>query len=71
MHQPPTHADGATSATGPSNPKLERIERVVHLEGELTKEERARLIEIAERCPVHRTLAEPVQIDTRLAEREG
>lgn len=69
-HSREHQADSATSATGPSNPKLERIERVVHLEGTLTAAERARLLEIAERCPVHRTLAEPVQIDTRLAERE-
>ena len=68
-HSREHQADSATSAIGPSNPKLERIERVVHLEGRLTEAERARLLEIAERCPVHRTLAEPVEIDTRLAER--
>lgn len=69
-HSREHQADSATSATGPSNPKLERIERVVHLEGDLSDEQRARLLEIAERCPVHRTLAEPVQIETRLAERD-
>ncbi|MDP9412595.1 MAG: alpha/beta fold hydrolase [Pseudomonadota bacterium] len=70
-HSREHQADSATSATGPSNPKLERIERVVHLEGTLTEAVRARLLEIAERCPVHRTLVEPVQIDTRLAERDA
>lgn len=69
-HSREHQADSATSATGQSNPKLERIERVVHLEGDLSEAERARLLEIAERCPVHRTLAEPVQINTRLARHE-
>jgi putative redox protein len=36
--------------------KLDRIERVVTLEGDLDEAQRARLLEIADRCPVHRTL---------------
>lgn len=36
---------------------LETIERRMHFEGELTEEQRERLMEIAQRCPVHRTLA--------------
>ncbi|MDP9413113.1 MAG: bifunctional alpha/beta hydrolase/OsmC family protein [Pseudomonadota bacterium] len=69
-HSRAHQADSANSAAGESRPMLERIERVVHLAGDLTEAERARLLEIAERCPVHRTLSEPVQIDTRLADRE-
>jgi uncharacterized OsmC-like protein len=34
--------------------------------GDLSDEERHRLLEIAERCPVHRTLVSEVQICTRL-----
>jgi uncharacterized OsmC-like protein len=47
--------------------RLSRIRRVVTLSGPLTDEQRARLLEIAERCPVHRTLVGPVRIETSLA----
>ncbi|MCK7491640.1 MAG: OsmC family protein [Comamonadaceae bacterium] len=37
--------------------KIDRIERIVTLEGDLSDEQRNRLLEIANKCPVHRTLA--------------
>lgn len=41
-----------------------RIQRVVELAGEaLTDEQRTRLREIADRCPVHRTLTSEIRID--------
>ena len=46
---------------------LDRIEREIALTGPLGDEQRARLLEIAERCPVHRTLTSEVSIRTRLA----
>ena len=46
---------------------LDRIERVIALGGDLTEEQRARLLEIAERCPVHRTLRSEIDIRTRAA----
>jgi putative redox protein len=45
---------------------LDRIERDIALAGPLGDEQRARLLEIAERCPVHRTLTSEVTIRTRL-----
>lgn len=45
---------------------LDRIERDIELKGELTDEQRARLLEIANRCPVHRTLTSEVNIRSRL-----
>ncbi len=47
--------------------KIDRIEREITLEGALTDEQRARLMEIADRCPVHRTLVSEINIRTRLA----
>jgi putative redox protein len=47
--------------------KLDRIEREIELEGALSDEQKARLMEIADRCPVHRTLTSEVSIRTRLA----
>lgn len=46
---------------------LDRIEREIVLEGPLDAEQRARLLEIAEHCPVHRTLKSEIVIDTVLA----
>jgi putative redox protein len=46
---------------------LDRIERDVELAGPLDETQRARLLEIANRCPVHRTLTSEIDIRTRLA----
>ncbi|MGF1629437.1 MAG: alpha/beta fold hydrolase [Kiloniellaceae bacterium] len=47
--------------------KIDRIERVIDMTGELSPEERRRLLEIADKCPVHRTLQSEVQIETTAA----
>jgi uncharacterized OsmC-like protein len=44
---------------------LDRIERDIHLEGPLTIEMRSKLLEIANKCPVHRTLTSEIDIKTR------
>ena len=46
---------------------LDRIERVIALEGELDAAQRQRLMEIADMCPVHRTLTSEIKIETRMA----
>lgn len=47
--------------------KLDRIECEVELAGALSDEQRARLLEIAKKCPVHKTLMSEISIRTRLA----
>jgi putative redox protein len=47
--------------------RLDRIERDIELTGPLDDEQRARLLEIAGKCPVHRTLVSEVDVRTRLA----
>ena len=47
---------------------LERITRRISLVGDLTAEQRRRLVEIADKCPVHRTLENDPQIVTELME---
>jgi putative redox protein len=47
--------------------KIDRIERVVTLDGDLDDAMRAKLLEIANKCPVHRTLQSELWIPTRLA----
>ncbi|TCP48464.1 putative redox protein [Tamaricihabitans halophyticus] len=44
--------------------KVDRIDRTVRLVGELTDQQRARLLEIADSCPVHRTLRSETVIHT-------
>jgi putative redox protein len=46
--------------------KVDRIERVVRLDGALDEAARAKLLEIANKCPVHRTLHSEVTVPTRL-----
>jgi putative redox protein len=43
---------------------IDRIERVITLEGDLDAEQRAKLLEIADKCPVHRTLKSEIDIRT-------
>jgi len=43
-----------------------QVERVVAVEGNLTDEQRARLLEIANRCPTHLALQQPLEVKTRL-----
>lgn len=48
--------------------KVDRIERTITLTGDLSPEQRTRMLEIANRCPVHRTLRSDIQIDSTLSE---
>jgi putative redox protein len=47
---------------------LDQIDRVIAMEGPLDGEQRTRLMEIADKCPVHRTLTSEVHIVTRAAD---
>lgn len=47
--------------------RIDRIEREIEIAGNLDEAQRARLLEIANKCPVHRTLHSEVWIPTRLS----
>lgn len=47
--------------------KIDRIERVLTLEGDLDATMREKLLAIADKCPVHRTLASETWVETRIA----
>lgn len=46
--------------------QIDHIEREITLTGDLDVSQRARLLEIADKCPVHRTLTSEVSIESRL-----
>ena len=48
--------------------KTDRIERIITLTGDLTEAQRSRMLEIANKCPMHRTLRADIQIDSALTE---
>lgn len=45
--------------------KIDRIEREIQLIGPLTAEQRSKLMEMADKCPVHRTLTSEINIKTK------
>ncbi|SMX42202.1 bifunctional alpha/beta hydrolase/OsmC family protein [Actibacterium lipolyticum] len=57
------HAQDAEHAT---NDKVDRFRREIVLEGDLDDAQRARLLEIADRCPVHQTLERSSHVETKL-----
>lgn len=46
---------------------LDEITREITLEGELSEEQRQKLLEIANKCPVHRTLTSEIKVRSKLA----
>jgi|GEM_PF-1834226 len=51
--------------------RIDHFERELEFAGALTAEQQTRLLEIADMCPVHRTLLGEVEISTRLRDRDG
>jgi len=47
---------------------LDQFDRVIAIEGALDADQRKRLMEIADKCPVHRTLTSEVRILTKAAD---
>ena len=44
--------------------KIDRIDRIITFDGTLDDAQRQRLLEIADKCPVHRTLTSEIEIRT-------
>jgi uncharacterized OsmC-like protein len=67
LHHDRIHAVDCENPDDP-NARLDRIERSIVLEGDLSAEQRRRLLSVASRCPVHRTLENRPVIVDRLAD---
>ncbi|HBB86837.1 MAG TPA: hypothetical protein DC047_04415 [Blastocatellia bacterium] len=57
-----THAKDCIECTRTTEGYVHRIQRAVSFEGELSQEQRARLQEIAHKCPLHKTLTSEIVI---------
>ena len=62
LRQKRIHATDCVECTHTTEGYVHRIERAVSFDGNLTDEQRARLQEIAQKCPVHKTLTSEIVI---------
>jgi putative redox protein len=58
------YAEDADNPDAPSK-RIEFIDREIELTGNLTSEQRERIIQIADRCPVHKTLTQGLIVNTK------
>jgi putative redox protein len=63
LSQPRSHAADCLQCDKAS-PQLERIDLEIRLDGDLSVEQRRRLMAVAARCPVHNSLSRPLSINT-------
>ncbi|MFB6262969.1 MAG: alpha/beta fold hydrolase [Bradymonadaceae bacterium] len=67
LRQEKIHAEDCDSCERDEG-KIDRFERVVEMEGDLDEQQRERMLEIADKCPVHNTLTGGSIIRTREAD---
>lgn len=60
------HADDCEECAAEGSQKIDVISREISIEGDLTDAERAKLMEIADKCPVHRTLESDIEVLSNL-----
>ena len=62
LRQARIHAEDCAECAENTEGFVHRIERAVTVEGDLSDEQRARLLEIAHKCPVHKTLSSEIVV---------
>ncbi len=60
------HAEACEDCEKNSDAKIDKILRLIELKGNLTAQQREKLLSIANKCPVHRTLTSNIHIETKL-----
>ena len=66
LHHAKVHKQDSSDDAGGKGEKIDQIDREIELAGPLDEEQRQRLLEIADRCPVHRTLHGEVEVHSSL-----
>ncbi len=66
-----TESASDEAGTASAKTRIDHFERVIELESELTEAQVAKVLQIADKCPVHRTLHGEVRVITRLGEIEA
>ncbi|MBD3666510.1 MAG: alpha/beta fold hydrolase [Kangiella sp.] len=61
------HADDCAECAAEGSGKIDVIRREIGIDGDITEDQRRKLLEIADKCPVHRTLESDIEVLTRLA----
>ncbi len=59
------HADDCSNCDEKS--KIDHIERIIEVDGDLDEQQKKRLLEIANKCPVHRTLESKIKIESSIS----
>lgn len=62
------HAEDCSKCENSASAKIESFSRIIELKGDLDEKQRLRLLEIANKCPVHKTLISEIKIETNLKE---
>jgi uncharacterized OsmC-like protein/esterase/lipase len=60
------HAEDCAACEDSNASKIDRFSRVIELKGDLDESQRDKLLEIANKCPVHKTLLSEIKIETKL-----
>lgn len=63
-----SHVDDCESCEQGKPVKIDLFEKSIRLEGDLSEADRQKLLEIADKCPVHRTLHSEVSVRTQLVD---
>ena len=66
VKQNKVHAEDCSECEDSSTGKIDRFTRVIELKGELDENQKGKLLEIANKCPVHKTLLSEIIIETKL-----
>ncbi|HEU0148093.1 MAG TPA: bifunctional alpha/beta hydrolase/OsmC family protein [Bradyrhizobium sp.] len=67
LHHSKIHAEDCAECETKAG-MIDQMDRVIAIEGALDEAQRAKLMEIADKCPVHRTLTSEIRIVTRQAD---
>ncbi len=62
------HASDCENCETDDSAKIDHFDRVIRIDGELDDKQRKRMLSIADKCPVHRTLHSDTIIHTKLAD---